>query len=309
MRVERRLEPVLDELAGALARGQLLLLVGAGASRWAGLPTWAEAVSALARDLVPALRRAVPDAGARFTPAAPGDRVPVPALLGIAELHRHLCGEGALVARLRQLFDTSGVDPGALPLHRLLVEIARLAPALYTTNWDDLLERAFAAAGRRCQVVADADDLRRWKLDLEDGRWRARYPVYKLHGALDRPATLVLGESDFHRRSGLAGSPIDLRFCSDVMGRTLLLVGYSFSDPNLRWIWTKLRDLAVLPRAYSLELGESTDLEIASYEKDQIARVDLRASDLARPPELTAFLAALLERARGPAAAQPARAW
>jgi hypothetical protein len=33
-------EPVLDHLAERIARGELVVLVGAGASRWAGLPTW-----------------------------------------------------------------------------------------------------------------------------------------------------------------------------------------------------------------------------------------------------------------------------
>jgi hypothetical protein len=296
MALDTRLTPIIDALATYLGRGQLILLVGAGASKWAGLPTWSEAVGVLAQDLAPALRRAVPDAAVRFEPPKPGAPLPVEDFLKIAEVHRHLCGEAKLMHRLRQLFDTSHLEGDALPLHRLIVALSRFAPALYTTNFDDLLERAFAAGGRPCQRVADAGDLQEWGYDRVDGRWMARYPIYKLHGTLDRPDTLVLGESDFHRRSDLAANPIDLRFCSDVVGRVLLLIGYSFSDPNLRWIWTKLRDLAVLPRAYFLELGESSDLDIAHFQKDQVVRVDLKASDLHHPVELTQFLQALLDR-------------
>ena len=54
------LAPTLDHLAGRIARGDLIVLVGAGVSRWAGLPTWREVACTLARDLAPALRTAVP---------------------------------------------------------------------------------------------------------------------------------------------------------------------------------------------------------------------------------------------------------
>jgi hypothetical protein len=298
---------VLDRLYDALARGQLLPLVGAGASRWAGLPSWREAVCALARDLVPALRRRLPDARERFRPPGPEDRVPVEALLRIPEVHRFLRGEERLVEQLSAMFDTSRIDAASLPLHSALVRLSRFVPAIYTTNFDDLLEKAFAAAGRRFQVVAAAEDLHRWQHDRAGGRFVPRFPIYKLHGTLARPDTLVVGESDFHRRSDLAANPIDLRFCSDVMGRQLLLVGYGFNDPNMRWIWTKLRDLEVPPVGWFLELGASSDLERASTEMDHIVRVDLEARDPERPRELLELLGALCNRAerelRAPASA------
>lgn len=296
MRGAPDIREVQDHLLDRLARGQLLLLVGAGASRWAGLPSWREAVAALARDLVPVLRERLPDAPARFSPPGPDDPVALETLLRVPEAHRALCGEARLVERLAALFDTSRIDPAALPLHRLLVRLAAFVPAVYTTNFDDLLERTFAWAGRACQVVAAPDDLQRWRLDPAGGRFVSRFPVYKLHGTLDRPATLVVSETDFQRRASLAANAIDLRFCSDAVGRELLLVGYGFNDPNLRWIWTKLRDLEVLPVAWFLGLGTSTDLELATFELDRIARVDLRASDPVHPPELLAFLGALADR-------------
>jgi hypothetical protein len=79
----RELERVRDRIFDRLARGQLLVLVGAGASRWAGLPSWRQAVCALAEDLVPALSEHVPDAKARF--AAPHSDAAVPVLeLGVS---------------------------------------------------------------------------------------------------------------------------------------------------------------------------------------------------------------------------------
>jgi hypothetical protein len=297
--LSRDLEPTLDRLQGRIARGQLVVLIGAGASRWAGLPAWHEVIRALAADLAPALREAVPDADARFAPPGPDDPLSVDAYLKIAEAYRWVCGERRLEERLRELFDAGRVDAGALPLHALLVRLSHLVPAFYTTNFDDLLERAFTAHGRSHQVVAEARDLHRWRFDEVDGVFVPRFPIYKLHGSLDRPHTLVLGESDFHRREGLASHPIDLRFCSDVVGREVLLVGYSFSDPNVRWLWTKLRDLDVLPVAHFLELGASTDLDVAYFLKDRVFRIDLHARNADSPAELLEFLEALLARCEG----------
>ena len=39
----------------------------------------------------------------------------------------------------------------------------------------------------------------------------------------------------------------------------VLPVGDSFSDPNVRWIWTKLGDLGVRPVGGFLEIGASSD--------------------------------------------------
>ncbi len=291
----RDLSAVRDRLFSSLERGQLLLLVGAGASRWAGLPSWRDAVCALAEDLVPMLRARFPDARQRFEPPGRGDRVPVEALLRIPEAHRRLCGEARLMERLSELFDTSAIDPGDLPLQRTIVRLSQWVPAIYTTNFDDLLERTFEWAGRSCQVVAGPEDLKRWRFDVR-GAPVPRFPIYKLHGTLGRPGSLVVSESDFLRRSDLAANPIDLRFCSDVMGRELLLVGYGFNDPNMRWIWAKLRDLEVPPVGWFLELGASTDLEHAAMELDGIVRVDLEAEDIERPRELLDFLEALADR-------------
>ncbi|HET7754488.1 MAG TPA: SIR2 family protein [Anaeromyxobacteraceae bacterium] len=307
MPLGRDVEPVLDHLADRIARGELVVLVGAGVSRWAGLPTWKEVACALAKELAVELERAIPDAPLRFTPPDPREPLSTETLIRIGEAYRFVLGEERLVEALRGLFRTDHLDRRDLPLHQLLVRLSDHVKAIYTTNFDDLLERAFAAAGKSFQEIVEAKDLHEWKYDRAGRRWRPRYPIYKLHGSLDRPGTLVFGESDFQRRSDLAANPLDLRFASDVVGRELLLLGYSFSDPNVRWLWTKLRDLGVLPLACFVELGESTDLDLAYFLKDRVTRVDLRAQDREHPRELLELLEKLLARCEGPTSAAAAR--
>jgi len=73
----------------------------------------------------------------------------------------------------------------------------------------------------------------------------------------------------------------------------LVMVGAGAS----RWaglpIWTRLEDMGVQPRAWFLELGDSSDLDIAWCRGHRIRRLDLHAGDWSRPAELVEFLAAL----------------
>jgi hypothetical protein len=57
--------------------------------------------------------------------------------------------------------------------------------------------------------------------------------IIKFHGDFDDDASLVLTETDFHDRLAF-DSPLDVRFRADALGSTLLFIGYSMSDPNIR---------------------------------------------------------------------------
>src|SRR5205085_5246238 len=66
--------------------------------------------------------------------------------------------------------------------------------------------------------------------------------IVKYHGDLRHEATLVLTESSYYSRLDFE-SPMDLKFRSDLLGRSVLFMGYSFSDINIRIIWFKLMEM------------------------------------------------------------------
>ena len=57
--------------------------------------------------------------------------------------------------------------------------------------------------------------------------------IVKYHGDFDDDASLVLTETDFLDRLSF-DSPLDIKFRADALGRTILFIGYSMSDPNVR---------------------------------------------------------------------------
>ena len=125
------------------------------------------------------------------------------------------------------------LDPAADPLssgaHIELVNLG--APQIYTTNYDDLIERTFRLLHQPVEVIALPKHVAT--------ALGAKTQVIKYHGDLRHEATLVLTESSYYARLDFE-SPMDLKFRSDLLGRSVLFVGYSFRDINIRVIWFKL---------------------------------------------------------------------
>lgn len=63
--------------------------------------------------------------------------------------------------------------------------------------------------------------------------------IVKFHGDFDSDESIVLSESDFFRRLDFE-DPLDIKFRSDSLAKSILFVGYSLTDINMRYIMYKL---------------------------------------------------------------------
>jgi hypothetical protein len=107
-------------------------------------------------------------------------------------------------------------------------------PLIYTTNYDEIIERAFALRGRPCHPIANIDDI---ALAPSEGTH-----VVKFHGTFSDDSSLVLTESSYFERLEFE-SPIDIKFRADTLGRSLLFVGYGLNDVNMRYLLYRLHKL------------------------------------------------------------------
>ncbi len=119
----------------------------------------------------------------------------------------------------------------ASPIHRALAAL-NLCRVFYTTNFDNFLERSFLLHNRRCQVIA---------LESHMGRTPESCEIVKFHGDLDHPNQIVLTESDYERRLSLS-TAMDHRLRSDLLGRVILFLGYSFRDANVSYLFRLFTD-------------------------------------------------------------------
>ncbi|KAA2283472.1 SIR2 family protein [Arenimonas fontis] len=151
-------------------------------------------------------------------------------LVAIAQYHSN--ENGGNRQRLNQLLiDQLTVGAGPTENHRIL---ARLPVSTYwTTNYDQLIEQALREAGK-------IPDVKYTNEHLAVTRPRRDAVVYKMHGDVDHPNDAVLLKDDYenyHLRRG----PYLNALSGDLVSKTFLFVGFSFTDPNLDYVLSRIR--------------------------------------------------------------------
>jgi len=237
--------PIPDHLVRAASERRLLPFVGAGFSAAVGLPGWdtllGRVASRIAHDIdYPALKVACGDDPLRIA-----EYLYIRADRNIGPLRYHMSME----------LHTAKEPTRSTP-HIELVNLG--TPQVYTTNFDNVIEQTFDSLGERIDVVALPKHVA--LADLE------KTQIVKYHGDLQYDETLVLTESSYYTRLDFE-SPMDVKFRSDLLGRSVLFMGYSFSDINIRVIWFKLTGMMKeipheeRPTSYIVRLQPNEPLE------------------------------------------------
>ena len=126
-------------------------------------------------------------------------------------------------------------------IHNELAQMNKCS-VIYTTNFDDFIERSFSLHNRRHKTVAIEAHMRTDVGVTE---------VVKFHGDWDHPDRMVLTESDYERRMEFKTS-MDLRLTSDLLNRSILFLGYSFRDQNVAYLFRQVNErFAQLPNTIS----------------------------------------------------------
>jgi hypothetical protein len=209
------LTDVANVLARQARRRRLVLFMGAGTGIGAGLPSWGELLESLseAAEMSDAEKQQL----ATLDPRDAGE-----------VLHLRLGPEGladAITARVSS-------DRVSL-VHQLLASLP--VDEAVTTNYDQLFERAWDAAGRRYTVLPreTARDTSTWLL--------------KLHGSIDERQRIVLSRDDYLRFEG-EGVALAGVVQAMLLTRHILFVGYSLSDDNFHRLVHQVR-AAIGPRS------------------------------------------------------------
>lgn len=103
----------------------------------------------------------------------------------------------------------------------------------WTTNFDNLLEEGLKKCGKRVDVKSTNADFQNILRDRDA-------VVYKMHGDINHPDDTILLKKEFEDYA-LNHAIFHSALSSDLMSKTFLFLGFSFTDPNLEYVLSRLR--------------------------------------------------------------------
>lgn len=189
-----------------------------------------------------------------------------------AEIARYDLGNEALNEYIFKKFESYVPDSVHLAIAQLPWDV------IYTTNYDLLIESAFASpvitpTGTIRAVCCNSIDLTRFTED--------DIIYYKLHGSIDIANTkhgrLILTKDDY-RHYQRNRKPLFTRLGSDLLRKTMVFIGYSFADDNFRSILEDCREelgSQLFPLSYAIR-PNFTEVE-AQFWKDKYNIVLIRS--------------------------------
>lgn len=205
----------LSSLKEKIKNGQVILFVGAGLSATLGLPSWNDLIKHLANEL--GYDERIFAGYERNMVLAEYYELHKGGLEGLASWMRRNWSEDQYREKIRN----SGIYKDLTQLN---------FPVIYTTNYDHCLEIAFDIVKKPWKRIVGIEDM----VDTGD-----QTHIVKFHGDMDRAESLVLTESSYFERFDLS-SPLDIKLRADIMNKSVLFIGYSLSDINLRYLIYRL---------------------------------------------------------------------
>lgn len=249
------IESFLKDYVAAAIEDDAAVFVGAGLSQSAGFVDWKGLLSEFADEL--------------------GLDLDIETDL-VAVAQYHLNHEGRIRTRLNQkIVDEFARTATPGEAHTGLASLP--LKTFWTSNYDSLIEDALRANGRNPAV-------RHTKSSLTTRRKGTDVEVVKLHGDTDDPDNVIITKDDYER---YATEHPDLltRLKNDLLTKSFLFIGFSFSDPNLELVFGQLRQwVKDSPRTHYAVFREPPRDEYRRPKqyKYELNRWKLRLQDLGR---------------------------
>lgn len=195
----------------AIKEDNAAIFAGAGLSSGAGFVNWKQLLTNIADELGLNVEKEQHD------------------LIGLAQYY---CNRSMGRGSLNQIIVDEFQRRAAITEnHRIL---ARLPISTYwTTNYDILIETALKEFGKKPDVKLVPENL---AVTLSD----RDAVVYKMHGDVSQVHKVVINRDDYERYEN-THSIFTTALQGDLVSKTFLFIGFSFNDPNLNYILSRIR--------------------------------------------------------------------
>ena len=202
----------IREVAQKLKDGLCDLFVGAGISAPSGLPTWSSFLEPFLKDIGVEIKES--------------DDLPLLAQY----ILNHNMGNRNILAEA--IYDTFGKDFQINNLHRIISNFPVIT--IWTTNYDNLLEKAFSEKNPRIIISEDS---------LIHPYLPQGVEIIKLHGdARNAAKGIVLTKDDYNNY--LYNKPmLAQKLREAIINRSLLFLGYGYQDENIQSIMVQAANM------------------------------------------------------------------
>jgi len=207
----------MEQLLNSFRQGNVILFVGAGVSMNLGLPSWGALIDKMAEELGydPEIYKSFGD------------------FYALAEYYRLKKGNiGSLRSWMDRTWHSTDIDVSKSKIHEYIAKAS--FPIIYTTNYDRWIELALQHYNKPCTKISSVADLTNIKNNSTQ--------IVKFHGDFDNDNSIVLDETSYFERLDFE-TPLDIKLRSDVLGKSVLFIGYGLADVNLRFLFYKLSKL------------------------------------------------------------------
>jgi hypothetical protein len=205
----KEINAFVNDYVDKLRQGNATILVGAGLSKAAGFVDW----KGLLRDLAKEIGLRIEDEND---------------LISVAQFHKNSKqNRNRIDEKIVNEFTDKDIETEN---HHI---IARLPfNTIWTTNYDDLIEDTHTKYQKKVDVKSEVDDL----FFNRDNR---SCILYKMHGDKDKPSKAVLLKEDYEKYY-YTHEPFVAILNSELITKSFLFVGFSFTDPNINYIFGRL---------------------------------------------------------------------
>lgn len=207
----------MKQLREEYKKGRIILFVGAGVSANLGIPTWSELIDKIAEELEY-------DSDVFKTYGN---------FLSLAEYYKLKFGT---LGRLRTWADKEWhnpkIDVSKSKIHEYIAK--GNFQSIYTTNYENWIEIAHDYYKVQYNKIISVSDISKIDNKLRE--------IVKFHGDFSDDSSIVLDETSYFNRLQFE-SPLDIKLRSDVLGKSVLFIGYSLNDINIRQLFYKLSNL------------------------------------------------------------------
>ena len=209
MKYENEIEIFIKDFVKDLNEGTASIFAGAGLSVPAGFVNWTDLMAEIAHDLGLDIKNEKD-------------------LVSLAQFH---VNENQTRSKInRKILEEFTEDTKETENHKI---IARLPlSSIWTTNYDQLLEKAFYKENK---VV----DVKYTKNQLLTTKPKRDIVIFKMHGDVNHPDEAIITKEQYEQYHS-THEPFINALAGELTTKTFLFIGFSFTDPNLDYVLSRL---------------------------------------------------------------------